>query len=145
MLGIILAGSVFLEAIARRRPARLGTFARVFAVVIVAYQAPLLVCELLPGQWTLGESLPLQLCDLAWPVAVYALWTRRQWAYALVYYWGLTLVPQAITTTALNAPDFPNPSFLQFWGQHVLVVWAAVYLTWECVCVRDGRTAAGPS
>ena len=26
--------------------------------------------------------------------------------------------------------DFPDPVFLLFWGMHLLIVWAAVYLTW---------------
>ena len=48
---------------------------------------------------------------------------------ALVYYWGLLLTPQALLTPTLSA-DFPDPRFLAFWGTHLMIVWAAVYLTW---------------
>jgi hypothetical integral membrane protein (TIGR02206 family) len=86
------------------------------------------VTQLLPGDWDLGTSLPLQLCDLAWIAATVALWTRHWAATALVYFWGLTLTVQGILTPALTQP-FPDPRYVMFWGMHFLVVWAAVYLT----------------
>ena len=30
----------------------------------------------------------------------------------------------------MRSPDFPHYQFLGFWAIHLLVVWAAVYLTW---------------
>lgn len=101
---------------------------KVFAAAIVATAVPLQVVQLLPGGWDFDTSLPLQLCDLAWMAAVYALWTRAPWACALTYYWGLTLTTQAMLTPALVQP-FPHPRFIAFWVMHLLVVWAAVYLT----------------
>jgi hypothetical integral membrane protein (TIGR02206 family) len=78
----------------------------------------------------LVELVPLQLTDLATLTAAYALWSQRHWAYALTYYWGLTLSVQALISPALSGPDFPDPSFVEFWAIHLLVVWAALYLTW---------------
>lgn len=131
LIGLILAGSVVLALLGRRSSAvasvRLG---RGFALVLVAFLVPMLVYRHLPPQWDIEESLPLHLCDLAWMVAAYALWSRKQRPYALTYYWGLTLTPQAMITPALDAPDFPHLDFVDFWGQHLLVVWAAAYLTW---------------
>lgn len=103
---------------------------RVFAVVIVAFHVPIQIYDLTPARFGIDHSLPFHISDLAWMVAAYALWFRRQWAYALTYYWGLTLVPQALITPALDAPEFPSFDFISFWGQHLLVVWATVYLTW---------------
>jgi hypothetical integral membrane protein (TIGR02206 family) len=103
---------------------------RVFAVVLVAFHVPILIYDLSPARFDIEHSLPLQISDLAWMAAAYALWFRRQWAYALTYYWGLTLVPQALITPALEAPEFPSIDFVSFWGQHLLVLWATVYLTW---------------
>ena len=60
---------------------------------------------------------------------VVALWTRLPLACALAYYWGLTLTTQALLTPWLNR-DFPDPKYLAFWAMHLLIVWAAVYLTW---------------
>jgi hypothetical integral membrane protein (TIGR02206 family) len=107
-----------------------GTGGRVFAVVLVAFHIPILIYDLSPARFDIQHSLPLQVSDLAWLAAAYALWFQRQWAYALTYYWGLTLAPQAMITPALDAPEFPSINFISFWGQHVLVLWATVYLTW---------------
>jgi hypothetical integral membrane protein (TIGR02206 family) len=103
---------------------------RVFAAVLVAFHVPILVYDLSPARFDIEHSLPLHISDLSWMAAAVALWFRRQWAYALTYYWGLTLVPQALLTPALDAPEFPDINFISFWGQHLLVVWATVYLTW---------------
>lgn len=101
---------------------------RMVSVSIIATAVPLQVLQFLPGDWDFDTSLPLQLCDLAWIAAAYALWTRRPWACALTYYWGLTLTSQALITPGLAQP-FPSPRFIGYWVMHLLVVWAAIYLT----------------
>ena len=101
---------------------------RMFSLAIIGTALPLQVLQFLPGDWDLDTSLPLQLCDLAWMAAAYALWTRRPWACALTYYWGLTLTSQAMITPGLTQ-DFPHPRYIGFWAMHLLVVWAAVHLT----------------
>ena len=53
---------------------------------------------------TIDNSVPLQLTDLATVVAAYALWSQKQWAYALTYYWGLVLSTQALISPALQEP-----------------------------------------
>ncbi|SDM15521.1 YwaF family protein [Allokutzneria albata] len=103
---------------------------RVLAVVIVAVQMPFQIHTMLPGQWDIAYSLPLQLCDLALIAAVCALWTHSPAATALTYYWGLTLTAQALLTPAYRGPDFPDWQFLMFWGIHLFTMWAAVHLTW---------------
>lgn len=100
---------------------------RSLAVAIPVLTVPLQIAQLLPADFGLGTSLPFQVCDLAWMVAVYALWTRRRWARSLLFFWGLTLVPQAILTPSLEQ-TFPDPRYFMFWGMHFLTVWAAVYL-----------------
>jgi hypothetical integral membrane protein (TIGR02206 family) len=79
---------------------------------------------------TIDRSVPLRLTDLATVAAAYALWSQRHWPFALTYYWGLVLSTQALISPALKSPDFPNYRFLGFWAIHLLVVWAAIYLTW---------------
>jgi hypothetical integral membrane protein (TIGR02206 family) len=105
---------------------RLG---KVLAVVTLGLTVPLQILYFTPSYWDLQKTLPIQLCDLASFVAVYALWTHRPWAAGLVYYWGLTLTTQAIITPDL-ASAFPDPVFLLYWGMHLIIVWAAVYLVW---------------
>ena len=103
-------------------------FRRGFALLIPCFTIPMQVLQLMPGDYDIGTSLPLQLCDLAWLAAIVALWTRHWAATALVYYWGLTLTVQGIVTPSL-AETFPEPRYFMFWGMHFMTVWAAVYLT----------------
>ncbi|RLV49119.1 TIGR02206 family membrane protein [Nocardioides mangrovicus] len=125
LIGLCLAGCVVFALLGRAGDRR--ELRRSMAVATCCFTVPLQVLQLLPGDFGLGTSLPLQVCDLAWMVAAYALWTRRPWACALLCFWALTLVPQAILTPSLQQ-EFPDPRFFMFWGMHFLPVWAAVYL-----------------
>lgn len=116
-----LAGRRWGSGMAGRR------FSRVFACAIPVFTVPLQVLQLLPGDFNRGTSLPFQICDLSWMVAVHALWTRHRRSVALLYFWGLTLTLQAILTPSLGQA-FPDPRWFMFWGMHLLTVWAAVYL-----------------
>jgi hypothetical integral membrane protein (TIGR02206 family) len=132
VLVVLVAVASGLVALGRRQrgtPAQQRT-TRMFAVVFAGFLLPLELYWLLPAQWGAGHSLPLQLCDLAALAAVWALWTWSRTAFALTYFWGLTLTAQAFLTPELNGPDFPALQFFMFFGMHCLVVWAAVYLTW---------------
>jgi len=132
VLGVLSAGVGVLAWFGGRYRGRPGVerLGRVFAVVLVAFHVPIQVYDLTPARFDIEHSLPFQVSDLSWMAAAVALWFRKEWAYALTYYWGLTLVPQALLTPALNGPEFPSIDFISFWGQHLLVVWATVYLTW---------------
>lgn len=128
-LAVFAIGSVLLVWIGRRQSetqARL--LGRVLGALTVAIYGAALVYLLSPP--TIDRSVPLRLTDLATVAAAYALWSQRQWAYALTYYWGLVLSSQALISPAFISPDFPSVQFLAFWGMHLLVVWAAIYLTW---------------
>ncbi len=130
-LALLVVGVVAIVWFGRRHrgTALAQRWGRVLAASVLAVTVPLQVLYFTPGYWDLEKTLPLQLCDLASAVAVYALWTRRRWAAAVTYFWGLTLTSQAIFTPDLAA-DFPDPIFVLFWAMHLLVVWAAVYLVW---------------
>ncbi|GAA2345272.1 TIGR02206 family membrane protein [Saccharopolyspora halophila] len=138
LMALIVVGSVGLVVLGRRIE-RTGPWCRAFALLVLGFNVPLLVYRLTPGQWDVRNSLPLHLCDLAWMVAAWALWTRRVRPHALLYFWGLTLTPQAMLTPALNSPDFPHLDFVEFWGQHLLVIWAAAFLTWGTGMRPDWR------
>lgn len=131
ILLLVAAGAVVLVRLGRalRGTAAEDTLTRGFAVVLLVYAGTMLVIDLLPGRWNVGSSLPLQISDLTWMTAAYALWARSRWAFALTFYWGLTLNTQAMITPAVR-PGFPAFDFIDFWLQHALVLWAAVYLTW---------------
>ena len=111
-----------------RGTAREVGFRRGYALLIPCFTVPMQVLQVLPGEFDLAKSLPLQLCDFAWIAAVPALWTRHWAATALLYFWGLTLTIQGIVTPSLT-DLFPHPQYFMFWGMHFFTVWAAVYLT----------------
>ena len=114
-------------------------FRRVFALVIPCFTVPMQVLQLLPEDYDIDTSLPLQLCDFAWIAAIVALWTRHWLATALVYFWGLTLTVQGIITPSLGEA-FPDPRYFMFWGMHFATVWAAVYLTFGLGVRLDWRS-----
>jgi hypothetical integral membrane protein (TIGR02206 family) len=129
LIGLFLVGAVALVVLGRsRREVGVGDrFDRAFAVAIVVVTVPSQLYQLSPWDFSLSTSLPLALCDFAWVVAAWALWTHRPVATALIYYWGLTLTTQAIITPSLGE-TFPDPRFFMFWSMHFLIVWSAVYL-----------------
>ena len=129
VLAVFVIGAVLLVWTGRRQSEaqarRLGRF--LGAVTALIYAAVLIYSFIPPSiKW----SVPLQLTDLATTAAAYALWSQRHWAFALTYYWGLVLSVQALISPVLKGPDFPDYRFLAFWAIHLLVVWAAIYLTW---------------
>jgi hypothetical integral membrane protein (TIGR02206 family) len=139
VLAIFAIGSAALIWIGRRQSeAQARILGRALAAVTIAIFGVALVYKLIHP--SLDHSVPLQLCDLAELTAAYALWTHRKWAFALTYYWGLPLSSQALITPDLNAPDFPSHSFLTFFALHLLVVWAAIYLTWGYGMRPDWRS-----
>jgi hypothetical integral membrane protein (TIGR02206 family) len=129
VLAVFAIGSAALVWIGRRQTeSQARHLGRVLGALTAAvYGAGLVYLLLRP---TIAGSVPLRLTDLATVTAAYALWSQRHWAFALTYYWGLVLSTQALISPVLYAPDFPGHEFLAFFAIHLLVVWAAIYLTW---------------
>ena len=75
------------------------------------------------------NALPMHLCDWATIVSIAALVWRKQLAYELAYFWGLSGTFQAVLT-----PDtkevFPNPLFVSFFVSHCGIIIAVLFLTW---------------
>lgn len=100
---------------------------RVAAVVIVVLTVPMQVAQLLPNEWDIQKSLPLQLCDFAWIFAAHALWTKSRLTTTVTWLWGSTLTLQAVITPNLQTP-FPELRFIVFWSMHMLIIWAGFWL-----------------
>jgi hypothetical integral membrane protein (TIGR02206 family) len=134
VLGLFVIGAAALVWIGRRQTEpQARVMGRVLAVLLAAAFTVALIYKLVRPE--IATSVPLQLCDVAELIAAYALWSQRHWAFALGYYWGLVLNSQALITPDVGtategAPDFPHHLFITFFTLHVLVVWAAIYLTW---------------
>jgi hypothetical integral membrane protein (TIGR02206 family) len=80
------------------------------------------------GWLSIGNGLPLNLCDWALIALVAALLTRNQFAYGLGYFWGLGGTLQGMITPDV-AYDFPDPQFLFFFVEHGGIIAALLYLT----------------
>lgn len=134
VLVVFTIGAGLLVWIGRRQTeAQARLFGRGFALVILAAFLVALIYKAI--RFDLQTSIPLQLCDIAELIAAVALWSQRRWAFGITYFWGLLLSSQALLTPDIGtpqegAPDFPHHLFLTFFTLHVLVVWAAIYLTW---------------
>ena len=83
----------------------------------------------LRGWLTLGNCLPLNLCDWAAVALIAALLTRGQFAYELGYFWGLGGTLQGLITPDI-AYGFPDPQFIFFSINHAGIMTALLYLTW---------------
>lgn len=134
VLALFAVGAVLLVMVGRRlTEAQARLLSRGLAVLLLAAFLVALAYKLVDP--AIDTSVPLQLCDLAELAAAYALWSQRHWAFVLTYCWGLVLSSQALITPDIGtakegAPDFPHHLFVTFFTLHVLVVWAAIYLTW---------------
>jgi hypothetical integral membrane protein (TIGR02206 family) len=129
VLVVFVVGAATLVRVGRNQTdAQARTLGRVLGAVTALIYAAVLVYSFIPP--SIDRSVPLQLTDLATTAGAYALWSQRHWAVALTYYWGLVLSVQALISPVLRGPDFPHYQFLAFWAIHLLVVWAAIYLTW---------------
>src|SRR3954469_4534613 len=86
LLFLLALGAVALGRLGlmQRRSADPVRFRRGFAVLIPVFTVPFQGLQLLPSDFDLGTSLPLQVCDLSWMVAVWALWIRDSRAIALL-------------------------------------------------------------
>jgi hypothetical integral membrane protein (TIGR02206 family) len=80
------------------------------------------------GWLTMGNALPLNLCDWASLALIVALLTRGQFAYELGYFWGLGGTLQGALTPDVPY-DFPDPQFLFFFIEHGGIIAALLYLT----------------
>lgn len=134
VLAIFVIGAALLVWIGRTQSeSQARLVRRTLAVLLLTMFVVALVYKIVRPE--MDTSVPLQLCDVAELVAVYALWTQRHWAFSLTYFWGLVLSSQALITPDVGtpeegAPDFPHHLFVTFFALHVLVVWSAIYLTW---------------
>lgn len=116
-------------ALAARKSASLDRPIRVTLVLLLMGGW---ICSLLlfwqRGWLSLGNGLPLNLCDWAAVALIVALTTKHPFAYTLGYFWGLGGSLQGLITPAI-AYDFPDPQFIFFAINHAGIITALLYLT----------------
>jgi hypothetical integral membrane protein (TIGR02206 family) len=129
-LTVVGAAALIIAGRRRRGTAAEQALSRVFGVVLLVVAIAVIVYRLLPANFLLTRSLPLQLSDLLHVVAGYALIRRKPWSFALTYYWGLTLNIQSILTPDLQLRGHPVLELIAYWAPHILSMWAVIYLVW---------------
>lgn len=92
----------------------------------LAWQAGATVWRLLPGQFDLGESLPLHLCRITGVVAPLALLTMNRRLRAITYFWGLGLSTQGFATP-MWSDGLGTVAFWLYWVGHCQIVGIAIY------------------
>lgn len=126
-VGIFLAVLAVLWrwASAARSRGDVGSFGRPVGAVVFVSAAVSTLYEFTPGFYNKDISWPLNLCDLAWFAAGVALFTRRPWARALLYFWGIGLSSEALITPTLKYGPVTF-DFWSFWVCHIQIVAAAL-------------------
>lgn len=123
---LVVAGLV---AYGRARRGRAGPLAvgRCLAYLMAGafFADPILRAD--AGQLTWADGLPLELCDAAGVATVVALLTRRQAAFELAYFWGLSGTFLALLTPPLEQ-GFPHPDFFRYFVLHSGVVAGVLFL-----------------
>jgi hypothetical integral membrane protein (TIGR02206 family) len=128
-LGLLVVAAVVLCVAARRAPGRwVDTVAAVIAMALVISELSWQPYVLSKHAWSLGASLPVQLCDVAGFVAAAALVWRQLLLVEVAYFWGLGGTVQAVLTPDLKDQHFPSFPYLQFYVTHDLVILAALFL-----------------
>jgi hypothetical integral membrane protein (TIGR02206 family) len=79
-----------------------------------------------PSNFTLEDSFPLQLCDLAAVTAAVAMLTRWRLSRTMLYFWGIGLSTQAFVTPTVSS-GLASAHFWFFWITHLMVVGSAIY------------------
>lgn len=142
ILVLTVIGSIVIARVGRghRGTDRAEAFSRVFGALLMAVTVGFMLLWLLPPYFTLEQSLPLHFSDVLRFTAGYALWSRRPLPAAVTYFWGLTLNVQSLITPDLTPTVLPLAEFASYWIQHVLVMWATVYLAWGLKVGPSWRT-----
>ena len=128
VLALTVVATVVLVRLARDRRGEVWTTA--FGWVLLAVAVGWMVWWWLPGNYYVGQSLPFHLSDWLRILAPLALVTRRGWAIAVTYFWGLTFNLQALLTPDLVYFRFPRLEFTGYWFLHAAVFVVPVVLAW---------------
>lgn len=124
-LGVVIACAVVI-GVRMRDSGRGRTADRAMAAIGALAWVVVASWWLSPARFTWGNSLPLQLCDLAGLVAPIAIWTRNRAARALLYFWGIGLCTQGLVTPiAREGPA--HAAFWMAWINHGAIAMLAVY------------------
>lgn len=85
--------------------------------------------HLVNGTWSVGRQLPLHMCSIMSWLSIWALATRDQRFYALMYFFGIAGAVQAVITPESDFA-FPHVRFLNTLVGHGLLVVAGLWVVY---------------
>lgn len=132
ILTLTILGAIAFARLGRRHRGtpRAQDFSRAFGVVVLVVTLGFMFLWLLPAYFTVEQSIPLHFSDALRFLSAWALISHRRLPLAVTYFWGLTFNIQSLLTPDLTPTVLPWAEFASYWVQHVLVMWAVVYLAW---------------
>jgi hypothetical integral membrane protein (TIGR02206 family) len=127
-LVITVVAIAALVPLARTRPGLWVTLISwLLALILVVNEIVYQVVQVQNGTWGASHSLPLYLCDIGAFIAAAALIWPKPILVEVTWFWAIAGTLQGILT-----PDhvivFPSYDWLEFYGDHIGVVLAAVFL-----------------
>jgi hypothetical integral membrane protein (TIGR02206 family) len=123
-LAVLVVASV-VSVWAARRNRLTPASCRLLALLVLAAWIGEYVADAINGTYAAKYTLPLQLTDVVSAITVVALWTRRQLAVELLYFWSLSASLQALLTPDLGQ-RFPSVYYFTYFAYHIGAVVAAV-------------------
>ncbi|HHV96252.1 MAG TPA: TIGR02206 family membrane protein [Clostridiaceae bacterium] len=104
-------------------------FRYTLALFLLLNEAVYTAWSVATGDWTVGYSLPLHLCDMAMFFSVIMLITKNYFLYEITYFWGLGGSLQALITPDLSPYSFPHFIYFNFFLAHSAVITAVLFMT----------------
>lgn len=125
-LAVLVVASIISVWAARRNRVS-PAYCRVLALLVLVAWIGEYVADGINGTYSARYTLPLQLTDVISATTVIALWTRRQLAVELLYFWSLSASLQALLTPDLGQ-SFPSIYYFTYFVYHIGAVVAALML-----------------
>jgi hypothetical integral membrane protein (TIGR02206 family) len=81
------------------------------------------------GTYDVTRFLPLHLCTISAILLIFTLIFDNKFVNKLVLFWSPVSAFLAIALPDMNASEnFPSFRFLEFFGSHVLIIWAVIFI-----------------
>ena len=81
------------------------------------------------GTFDIVRFLPFHLCTISVYLIIFALITNNNFVNKLVLFWSPVSAFVAIALPDMSASEnFPSFRFIEFFGSHLLIIWACVYI-----------------
>jgi hypothetical integral membrane protein (TIGR02206 family) len=106
-----------------------GAFRLCLASLLIIQEISFHIWNIATGQWSINNTLPLQLCSISTILSAILLISRSYSIYEIVYFWGIGGALQAIITPEIGIYTYPHFRFFQFFICHGSIIMACLFMT----------------